>query len=72
MALKQCPRNSSTVLSLLDHIEIPVSLRIDHPSSKDEFLTPPADIHGKSGIGEVAIPDANKEPETTSAVEFHH
>lgn len=70
VVLKQGLRNSLAVLSLLGHPEIPVYPGIDHPSDKDEFLTPSADIHGKNGIGEAVIPDSNKEPETTSAVDF--
>ena len=44
VVLKQGLRNSLAVLSLLGHPEIPVYPGIDHPSDKDEFLTPSAEI----------------------------
>jgi purine nucleosidase len=68
--MPQGVRNSLAVLSLFGHPEIPVFPGIDHPSDKDEFLTPSVDFHGHNGVGEIDIPDSDRQPETCGAVDF--
>ncbi|KAB7789114.1 nucleoside hydrolase [Bifidobacterium cebidarum] len=70
--LEQGVRNSLAITDLLGHPEVKVYKGLPHSSTTDSFevLDISAFIHGKNGIGDVDIPDSNREPETESAVDF--
>ncbi|MBT1165985.1 nucleoside hydrolase [Bifidobacterium simiarum] len=70
--LDQGVRNALAVTDLFGHPEVKVYKGLPHASTKDSFEVQPvsAFIHGKNGIGDVEIPDSNREPETESAVDF--
>lgn len=65
-------RNSLAILHLLGHDEVPVFRGISHPSASAEYVLPEdiTVIHGKNGIGDVAIPDSPRQAEEKSAVDF--
>ncbi|MBW3087995.1 nucleoside hydrolase [Bifidobacterium sp. 82T24] len=70
--LDQGVRNALAVTDLFGHPEVKVYKGLPHASTKDSFEVQPvsAFIHGANGIGNVDIPDSNREPETESAVDF--
>ncbi|PJM73489.1 nucleoside hydrolase [Bifidobacterium primatium] len=70
--LEQGVRNALAVTDLFGHPEVKVYKGLPHASTKDSFEVQPvsAFIHGANGIGDVDIPDSNREPETESAVDF--
>lgn len=70
--LDQGVRNALAVTDLLGHPEVKVYRGLPHSSTTDSFAVQDisAFIHGGNGIGDVDIPDSNREPETESAVDF--
>ncbi|NEG96696.1 nucleoside hydrolase [Bifidobacterium sp. SMB2] len=70
--LDQGVRNALAVTDLFGHPEVKVYKGLPHASTRDSFEVQPvsAFIHGANGIGDVDIPDSNREPETESAVDF--
>ena len=65
-------RNALAILELFDRTDVPVYAGITHASTKDSFEVLPVSefIHGKNGVGEAVIPDARRQVEETSAVDF--
>ncbi|MBP3087819.1 nucleoside hydrolase [Corynebacterium sp. sy017] len=65
-------RNDLALLELFGHPDIPVFAGLEHARAKDNFevLEISAFIHGKNGIGEVAIPDPQARVAQKSAVDF--
>lgn len=65
-------RNSLAILSLCGRDDIPVFLGEPHALNKTDFEVMEISefIHGKNGIGDVEIPDAARQPEKISAVDF--
>lgn len=72
VTVDQGVRNSLAVTDLFGHPEVPVYRGVDHPLARDTFSVSEgsAFIHGANGIGEVEIPDSNREPESEPAVDF--
>ena len=70
--LEQGLRNDLAITDLLGHPEVKVYPGLPHAMRKDAFSVGEisAFIHGRNGIGDVSIPDSNREPETESAVDF--
>ncbi|PLS31512.1 inosine-uridine nucleoside N-ribohydrolase [Bifidobacterium margollesii] len=70
--LDQGVRNALAVTDLFGHPEVKVYKGLPHASTKDSFEVQPvsAFIHGQNGIGDVEIPNSNREPESESAVDF--
>ncbi|PWG59354.1 nucleoside hydrolase [Bifidobacterium catulorum] len=70
--LDQGVRNALAVTDLFGHPEVKVYKGLPHASTKDSFAVQPvsAFIHGQNGIGDVDIPDSDREPETEPAVDF--
>lgn len=70
--LDQGVRNALAITDLLGHPEVRVYKGLPHSSTTDSFevLEISRFIHGANGIGDVAIPDSNREPESESAVDF--
>ncbi|RBP97921.1 nucleoside hydrolase [Bifidobacterium aemilianum] len=70
--LEQGIRNDLAITDLLGHPEVKVYKGLPHASTSDSFQVLPISefIHGKNGIGDVRIPDSNREPETESAIDF--
>ena len=65
-------RNDLALLELFGRPDVPVYAGIDHARAKDAFevLEISAFIHGKNGIGEVALPQPRGHVQTQSAVDF--
>lgn len=65
-------RNSLAILELFGRTDVPVYAGPDHARAKDGFevLEISQFIHGKNGIGEAVIPDAKRQVEEKSAVDF--
>ncbi|QYH19577.1 nucleoside hydrolase [Corynebacterium aquatimens] len=65
-------RNALAILELFGRTDIPVFAGPDHARAKDSFevLEISEFIHGINGIGEAVIPDAKRQVEETSAVDF--
>ncbi|OZG66301.1 nucleoside hydrolase [Bifidobacterium hapali] len=72
VTVDQGVRNALAVAELFGHPEVPVYRGVDHPLTRDTFTVSAgsAFIHGNNGIGEIDIPDANREPESEPAVDF--
>lgn len=72
VTVDQSVRNALAVTELFGHGDIPVYRGVDHPLAGGTFSVSAgsAFIHGANGIGDVDIPDANREPERQSAVDF--
>lgn len=70
--MEQGVRNALAITELLGHPEVPVYKGLPHASTKDSFEVMPisAFIHGENGIGDVDIPDATRDAQTESAVDF--
>lgn len=70
--VEQGGKNALKILELLGAIDVPVYLGNGHSSTTDHFDVMPisAQIHGKNGIGEVELPEAKRQLETTSGVDF--
>lgn len=70
--MEQGVRNDLAITDLLGHPEVKVYKGLPHSSTTDSFEVLPvsAFIHGKNGIGDVEIPDSNREPEDENAVDF--
>lgn len=70
--LDQGVRNALAITDLLGHPEVRVYKGLPHSSTTESFevLEISRFIHGANGIGDVAIPDSNREPESESAVDF--
>ena len=69
---EQGAQNALALLQMLDKTEIPVFLANDHAIDQDYFdrMEVSADIHGENGIGQVSIPAATRQVETTSGIDF--
>lgn len=65
-------RNALAILALCGRDDVPVFLGEPHALSKKSFEVMEISefIHGKNGIGNVEIPDAERQPESMSAVDF--
>lgn len=65
-------RNALAILELFGRTDVPVYAGITHASTKDSFEVLPVSefIHGKNGVGEAVIPDAQRQVEEASAVDF--
>ena len=65
-------RNTLAILELFGRTDVPVFAGPGHASAQSSFEVQEisAFIHGKNGIGEVEIPDAQREAEQLSAVDF--
>lgn len=65
-------RNALAILELFGREDVPVYAGPGHARAKDSFevLEISEFIHGKNGIGEAQIPDAKREVEAKSAVDF--
>ncbi|WP_412989752.1 nucleoside hydrolase [Pediococcus siamensis] len=65
-------QNSLKILELLGRLDVPVFLGELHASTTDHFDVMPisAQIHGKNGIGEVALPTPKRQVEAKSGVDF--
>lgn len=70
--VEQSVRNTLAILELFGRGDVPVYAGPGHARAKDSFEVQEisAFIHGKNGIGEVEIPDAARQVEETSAVDF--
>lgn len=70
--VEQGVRNALAILELCGRSDIPVFLGEPHAIKKDSFevMEISAFIHGKNGIGDIEISDAQRQPEKTSAVDF--
>ncbi|PAU69730.1 nucleoside hydrolase [Bifidobacterium italicum] len=70
--MEQGVRNALAITDLLGHPEVPVYKGLPHASTKDSFEVLPISsfIHGDNGIGDVAIPDSDREAESEPAVDF--
>ena len=70
--LDQGVRNALAITDLLGHPEVGVYKGLPHSSTTDSFevLEISKFIHGANGIGDVAIPDSNREPQSEPAVDF--
>lgn len=69
---EQGAQNALALLQMLDKTDIPVFLGNDHAIDQDYFdrMEVSADIHGENGIGQVSIPAATRQVETTSGIDF--
>ncbi|MCP1386585.1 nucleoside hydrolase [Corynebacterium sp. TA-R-1] len=65
-------RNALAILELFGRTDVPVFAGPDHARAKESFevLEISQFIHGKNGIGEAQIPDAKRQVEAKSAVDF--
>lgn len=65
-------RNSLAILELFGRTDIPVFAGPTHARAQDSFAVMEISqfIHGVNGIGEARLPDAQREVEKTSAVDF--
>jgi len=65
-------RNALAILDLFGWRDVPVFAGPEHARSRDSFevLEISAFIHGQNGIGEADIPDASRQVEEQSAVDF--
>lgn len=72
VTVEQGMRNSLAVTDLLGHPQIRVYPGIDHPTVSDRFTVSEgsARIHGCNGVGEADLPESQRSPESTSAVDF--
>jgi len=72
VVVEQSVRNTLAILELFGRTDVPVFVGPGHARAKDSFEVQEisAFIHGKNGIGEVEIPDAARQVEETSAVDF--
>lgn len=72
VVVEQSVRNTLAILELFGRTDVPVFAGPGHARAKDSFEVQEisAFIHGKNGIGEVKIPDAARQVEETSAVDF--
>lgn len=70
--LDQGVRNALAITDLLGHPEVGVYKGLPHSSTTDSFevLEISKFIHGANGIGDVSIPDSNREPQSEPAVDF--
>lgn len=70
--LDQGVRNALAITDLLVHPEVGVYKGLPHSSTTDSFevLEISKFIHGANGIGDVSIPDSNREPQSEPAVDF--
>lgn len=70
--LEQGVRNALAVTDLLGAPQVKVYKGLPHSSTTDSFsvLEISEFIHGKNGIGDVVIPDSNRDAETEPAVDF--
>lgn len=70
--MEQGVRNALAVADLLGHPEVKVYKGLPHSSTTDSFEVLPisAFIHGDNGIGDVEIPDSDREAESEPAVDF--
>lgn len=70
--VEQSVRNTLAILELFGRTDVPVFAGPGHARAKASFEVQDisAFIHGKNGIGEVEIPDAARQVEDTSAVDF--
>lgn len=68
-----CAKNSLKLLELLGQTDVPVFLGLPHSSTSDHFDAMPVslDIHGKNGIGDVQLPEPQRQPEKESGVDFY-
>ncbi|EEU20596.1 nucleoside hydrolase [Lactobacillus mulieris] len=69
---EQGAKNALALLEMLGKTDIPVYLGNDHAIDQDHFdrMEVSADIHGENGIGQVIIPAATRQVETTSGIDF--
>ncbi len=65
-------RNALAVLEMFGRTDVPVFAGPTHASTRDSFEVTEvsAFIHGKNGVGEIEIPDAARQVEEKSAVDF--
>lgn len=68
----QAADNSLRILELLGATDVPVFVGEPHSSTTEHFdvMAISQQIHGKNGIGEVALPKPKRAVETQSAVDF--
>ena len=65
-------RNDLAILDLFGRPDVPVFPGLPHASAATDFEVSKTTefIHGRNGIGEVAIPDSTRSPESIGAVDF--
>lgn len=65
-------QNSLNLLEMLGHPEVPVFRGLSHSSTTDSFSVMPVSqlIHGKNGVGEVELKQADRQVENMSGVDF--
>ncbi|WP_251545699.1 nucleoside hydrolase [Limosilactobacillus caecicola] len=71
--LDVCAQNSLKLLELLGQTDVPVYKGLPHSSTSDHFdvMQVSLDIHGNNGIGEVELPDPQRQVESESGVDFY-
>lgn len=72
VVVSQAAHNSLQILELLGATDVPVYVGEPHSSTTEHFdvMTISQQIHGKNGIGEVDLPEPQRQPETQSGVDF--
>ncbi|KRN29034.1 purine nucleosidase [Lactobacillus selangorensis] len=72
VVVERSAKNSLRILDLLGASDVPVFLGESHSVVTDHFDVMPisAQIHGKNGIGEVAVAESSRAIESESAVDF--
>lgn len=72
VVVEQAAQNSLQILALLGATDVPVFVGETHSSTTEHFdvMAISQQIHGKNGIGEVTLPEPQRQPETQSAVDF--